>query len=301
MAARSGNTALAQIEKAIFVDPSGRGIHNCFVSGSVGAAARLLNEASSVLLATGFYIPRVGAGENDGPLGTAALARALLGAGKRVVVVTDAENVALVNAALEGYGATAAAVAVQPHERESADAFGAKLAAEHAPNVGVAIERPGRAADGTYRNMRGDRICSSTAPVDALFLPGGVPGMYATVGVGDGGNEIGMGAPNIRTAVLVDVPDGAALATVVPADVTIATGVSNWGGAALAAAMALAVRDPELAAPHALDDAAMRGVLAAGGVDGVLGEGVMSVDGLAWDEHHKPMLERLESIVRAAV
>ena len=47
---------------------------------------------------------------------------------------------------------------------------------------------------GDYLSARGETVRPWNAPIDALFL--GTPGRITTVGVGDGGNEIGMG--NVR-------------------------------------------------------------------------------------------------------
>src|SRR5205807_1527308 len=74
--------------------------------------------------------------------------------------------------------------------------------------------------------------------------PPGLP----TIGVGDGGNEIGMG--KIPWDVIRrNVPNGGLIACRVPTDYLIVAGVSNWGAYALAAGVALlrgAKLDPSL-------------------------------------------------------
>ena len=89
----------------------------------------------------------------------------------------------------------------------------------------VAVERPGRALDGGYYNARARSVAALNAPLDALFLrrrSGTV-----TIGVGDGGNEIGMG--RVRARVVRDVPNGAKIASVVRTDHLMVAGISNWG------------------------------------------------------------------------
>ncbi|MEM6498652.1 MAG: glutamate cyclase domain-containing protein, partial [Pseudomonadota bacterium] len=55
--------------------------------------------------------------------------------------------------------------------------------------------------------------------------------------VGDGGNEIGMGS--IDPAIVAgSIQNGAEIACATPCDHLIVSGVSNWGGFALAAAVA---------------------------------------------------------------
>ena len=54
----------------------------------------------------------------------------------------------------------------------------------------IAIERCGPSPDGTPRNMRGRDLSEYTAPLDRLFSAG----PWQTIGIGDGGNELGMGS-----------------------------------------------------------------------------------------------------------
>ena len=56
-----------------------------------------------------------------------------------------------------------------------------------------------------------------------------------TIGIGDGGNEIGMG--KVRDLVRKHIPHGEEIACCVGADQLITAGVSNWGGYALATAL----------------------------------------------------------------
>src|SRR5262249_31925838 len=59
-----------------------------------------------------------------------------------------------------------------------------------------------------------------------------------TIGIGDGGNEIGMGKIAWET-IHRNVPNGGLIACRVPTDHLIVAGVSNWGAYALAAGVAL--------------------------------------------------------------
>jgi hypothetical protein len=88
-------------------------------------------------------------------------------------------------------------------------------------------------------NMRGAPINSSTAKTHRLFeivrqrkLP------IKTIGIGDGGNEIGMGQfPwEVLRAAIAQGPAGR-VACRIPTDLTLLAGVSNWGGYALASAI----------------------------------------------------------------
>ena len=63
-----------------------------------------------------------------------------------------------------------------------------------------------------------------------------------TIGIGDGGNEIGMG--KVLDKVILHVKHGKDIGTTVTCDYLITTGVSNWGGCALAKAIFLCVTCP---------------------------------------------------------
>jgi hypothetical protein len=79
------------------------------------------------------------------------------------------------------------------------------------PDHLVSIERPGRAEDGRFHNMRGLDITQHTAHIDALFIEASNREIPTTC-IGDGGNEIGMG--NVRDLIVQHVPNGPVLATV---------------------------------------------------------------------------------------
>jgi hypothetical protein len=56
------------------------------------------------------------------------------------------------------------------------------------------------------------------------------------VGIGDGGNELGMG--RLRAPLIDVIPHGERALCAVPADVEVVASISNWGGQALGAALA---------------------------------------------------------------
>ncbi|MBI3467389.1 MAG: DUF4392 domain-containing protein [Planctomycetes bacterium] len=138
-------------------------------------------------------------------------------------------------------------------------------------------------------NYLGRIITPYTAKVHLLFefvRENGLP--VRTVGIGDGGNEIGMGSvpwpvlqANIRGGA------GARIACRVPTDWTIACGVSNWGADALGAAVAGLRGRADLL--NKWSDARERSVLDAlvehGAVDGITGRPEPSVDGMPLEQH----------------
>lgn len=214
-----------------------------------------------VLLTTGFYV--AGYAETDGPVGTFALARALAKLGFAPVIVTDKFCEGFFEP--EGIAVEYAAI----------DASAAELDAildKYTPVAAVAIERCGKNAEGHFANMRGVVIDEFTAPLDDLITAAKARGIL-TVGVGDGGNEIGMG--NLQR----EINEHLALKPcVTEVDNLVIASVSNWGAYGLAAYLAKLSGEDIL-----LDFAEARDFIArtvkVGSVDGISHELVCTVDG----------------------
>lgn len=90
-----------------------------------------------------------------------------------------------------------------------------------------------------------------------------------TIGIGNGGNEIGMGA--IAEAVHKYVPHGEVLCAKLATDVLVPAGVSNWGCYAIQAALAILTEKPEIAHTSALEKHLIEAAASAGLVDGNTG------------------------------
>jgi hypothetical protein len=265
-------------------------------AGGLAAAARALAAGRSVGLITGFFVPRgdVAAPETDGPVGTALLAAALAACGVPARIAVDTPCAAAVRAAVETTGQ-----AVPVDEVGVEDRAGLERLIEAWRSAGLshvlAIERCGRSADGRPRNMRGVDVSVWTAPLDDLFIAG----PWTKLAVGDGGNEIGMGKLPIDL-IARSVPNGAAIACVVPCDHLVVAGVSNWGAYGLMAALAVLRSDWRKTIAKFLtaerDLAVTRAIVdKAGAVDGVTARREPTVDGLGPDIHG-PLIDELARI-----
>lgn len=204
----------------LILQHSGRGMEllRPFLSDDfcADAAKEILSwPKGTVLLTTGFYV--AGKAETDGPAGTLFLAKALEKLGYTPVVLTDE----ICRGYFEQFS-----VAVQYIPVEPQDFHGQKLLDDYRPVGLIAVERCGRNIHGDYANMRGVSIAPYTAPLDWLFVHASVP----TVGIGDGGNEIGMG--NLAAEILENL-------SLVPCEVNVdhlvISTVSNWGALGLCA------------------------------------------------------------------
>ena len=289
MAGSSDPHALVvQIERLIQVDV-GRNITGLFDAargGLSGAASSLAAEPGRVGLITGFYVPQASppAAETDGPVGTALLAKGFAAIGIPCRVATDEPCRSACAAALAGAGLPDVPIDVV--------AIGSPLTPlietwrEAGIMHAISIERCGRSTDGVPRNMRGQDISSYTAPLDDLFAAG----PWATIAVGDGGNEIGMGAIP-RSLIARHVTHGEAIACVTAAQHLIVAGVSNWGAYALIGALAALREDWRRRLLACLEEDLDRAVLAATvehgpAVDGVSLQRASTVDNLDIAAHH---------------
>jgi len=254
------NPRITSMENLIASDPGGRNVFGLVVADQLRLAAQSLRLGKRVGIVSGFYIPQAGAGETDGPPGAKIVGDALHALGIEVDYITDRWNEPLFRALdLEPL--------LDPHD------YVTRVQPTHL----VAVERAGRGRDGRYRNMRGLDISATTAPLDGLFLEASRRGL-TTIGIGDGGNEIGMG--KVFAEALSTIDHGADIASTVATDFCIAAGVSNWGAYGLAGALSvLAGRDLLPAAENCVKDI-VRVVQTGGAVDGVTHRRVATVDGL---------------------
>lgn len=274
------------IDHLMALDPGGRGIAAFFVRGGATAAARALRRSRRVLLTTGFAVGP-GLPETDGPPGTACLGRALRILGAEVIYVTDAMAVPPLQAALKVLGEPSAVETFHvahgagggPAARGARETA-RRLLAEHRPTHMVAIERPGRARDGEYRSARGRSLTEWNGALDELFLA--APARIVTVGVGDGGNEIGMGAVRARVARAGGLFPR--IASVVKVKHLVVAGVSNWGAYGIVAELGR-LTGRSLLHTGEEEQAMVQACVDAGAVDGLTFRPEATVDGLPLPAH----------------
>jgi hypothetical protein len=259
------------------LDPGGRGIAGFFVEGGALAAARGLIGAERVLIATGFVVAE-GMPETDGPPGAAVLGRALRRLGAQVRYTSDPAVLPTLQASLRALDEPDDVFAY-PEDR---DAAGDVLERERPTHL-IAIERPGRGPEGDYLNARGVSVAAWNRPLDEMFLLAGkVPGSPVTIGIGDGGNEIGMG--RVRARLVREGALMARIASVVAVDHLVVAGVSNWGAYGVVAQLGRLTGKRLLHTPA--DELRMiDACVAAGAADGLTRRREPTVDALDADTH----------------
>ncbi len=236
------------------------------------SAKLLLDNYERVLIITGFAVPPQFIPETDGPPGAFAIYQAVKMLGGRAEILT------------------------YPEVEEAMEPLHVNFARE--PKVEdyslvVAVETPGRARDGKYYSMSGVEV--KRGGLDHAVMAAkniGIP----TIGIGDGGNEAGMG--NIHELVMRCIPHGEKIASTVEVDGLVLSAVSNWGAYGLVAEASLEAGKNLLGD---WDEGAIVKLLADRGlIDGVTKEREPSVDGINL-KVHKSIVELLKALIDGAL
>ena len=245
-------------------DEAGRGASKLSSPCELMRAASAFAPLRKLAVVSGFYVPAAGAPETDGPGGAAILARAFQREGRECEIWTDARCIEVIAECAKAAGCAENTARIAPASLK-----------ERAPDGIIFVERLGRAADGRYYNFKKQDISEWTASLDALADEAAGLGIH-TIGIGDGGNEAGMG--NFYAELCALLPGYAACLSVVRAEFALTADVSNWGAYALAEALSFVWgvrRGIEPGEETKMLEAAAR----AGAADGISGRCETSVDG----------------------
>lgn len=227
-----------------------------------GCAARDILKLSkgTVFLITGFWVN--GNGETDGPAGTFVLYKTLEKLGYRPIIITE-ECHAVPFTETE----VISNFPVSASEEEYVETI-----EKYSPVAIISVERCGQNTFGDYTNICGESIKKHTANLDVLFDLCNKRNIL-TIGIGDGGNEIGMGniCDELHTVIKSEPCR-------IKANHLIVATVSNWGAYALASSMQRLSRKNIMPHFSELKDFYEK-MVEAGFVDGITGKNEMSVDG----------------------
>lgn len=290
------------------------------VGGSVclAAAKRLtevVHQGDSVVIGTGHVIPAfLPNGETDGPPGAAALAKALtLGLGARVLLTCDLPVVNVMIAACRANGLmvidSGAAKRIPqsititdfPIERRAAELRAEEIFSAYNPSAIITVEKIGRNKVGVYHTARGADITDVVAKVDILLSYGRSRGIF-TIGIGDLGNEAGLG--NIRETVEEYNPFGATckcpcksgIATDVKSDIPVTAAVSNWGAYGIVTCLAYLLKDNGLLHDKLSERRMIESCIEQGAVDGPSARPLANVDGIPGGVNES-LIEMLNAII----
>ncbi|MBK5203975.1 MAG: DUF4392 domain-containing protein [Polaromonas sp.] len=276
--------------------------------GGLASAVQAILEHPNphVGIVTGFYIEfgEPPSPETDGLGGTAHMAAALAAAGIAVTVITDAPCAKAVWAIVDAIPEEVDLEVVAVSEKSVRRLRKRLEDAAHPLTHLIAIERVSPGSDGKPHREHGWDMTRQTAPLHLLFDEGGWNRPWTTIGIGDGGNEIGMGSLP-QEIIDRDIPNGALIAATTPTDHLIVAGVSTWGGYGVVAALALASKDRSIELKKYLNRPFDLSVLKAAVEIGQAtddsrvdrpGTLQMSVDRLGWEEH-AVLIDELRAIM----
>lgn len=244
-----------------------------------------------VVIGTGFVVPPVLRPEGDGPIGAPFLARALaLTREAHTIVVTEPVNVEPIRQVMRASGLQVAELdeALEvPHKTAvipfpvGDDALsrtaGSEMLDRLDPHAIVTIEKLSRNPEGRYYNGMVTDLTDVTGKIDFMIEEARARGIL-TIGLGDGGNEIGMG--NILDVIHEKVPNGKAVGAATQTDILVVGASASWASYGIEACLAALTGKPhvlhdEEMERRMLDASALAGIvdpltgLAEGWLDGV--------------------------------
>lgn len=270
-----------KLDEAMRYDPGNRGLLANAPANPLDRLQEALQEITGVVILTGFPV-RLGlhnfTGETDGPLGAANLAFAFESIGVPVWLLTDEEAYWVVNAAVTRRGCKCRPLMLPKYE---ADEFIAAQLDAIKPSHVLTIERPGKARDGHYHNMRGGIIDAMFVDASSIIEAARERGI-TTISIGDGGNEIGMGA--LAETIEKYVPHGEAICAREVADIALISGVSNWWGWGVSALLS-GMYGINLLPSDDMERGMLHEMVLAGSVDGCTKKPEETVDNLPMEVH----------------
>lgn len=325
------------IDRLITVDVGGRGVigrlyqaaRALFSRPLVLIAAeelqRSLSDKEVVFIATGWpdrTTVDLAIAETDGPSGAAILARAIHRAfGVIPILLTEDQLVPALREVVASAGFKVlppesvlrtrhskgpihvATVLPFPISLPEAQREAKRLFELYSPGAVVVIEKGGMNESGVIYTCRGEETTKTIAKADQLVIEARARKIF-TLGIGDGGNEVGMGLIHKEAEEILaqgigrSVPGG--FAPSVPTDALVVAAVSNWGAYGVAACLAVLLQDRGVFHDEDVERRVLEGCARAGLIDGVTGYVEGSVDGIPMDVH-LAMVRILGSIVNQAL
>ena len=316
--------SINHIESVVQRDEGNRGIEDLINNPILYDVTTTLLDTNikSAIILTGFpcLIQNQCPQETDGPLGCMALARTLALLNKKVTIVTDSSCIDAVRHCANGAGILKLRTlytiqienfsAVGNNDMKMNDIDERRLQElKSSHDCVIAIERAGPNKDRRYLTMSKKDMNHLLAPLESLFLDNNskIVNKPITIGIGDGGNEVGMGSVYEEVRTSKKIPNSDSIACTTPADYLLACSVSNWGGYALAGSLTLlsASLDDTISSdedllyhvnkcyPSNLEETETIRVLTqqGGACDGVTGKNEMTVDGFSWRKNLEVLSE----------
>ncbi len=269
----------------------------CFMAAQ--ALQKRVARGRNVLVVTGAGMPPgLPKGETDGPPGAAAIAHALdVGLGGKPILISEDRNMPPVIAAVEAAGVAVVdeglfkqrggvALAIEmPLGPEAGKKAATEYLDRYDPAAVIFIEKAGPNEKGVFHSINGS-VREPKLMANAHFIAEAARSRgILTIGVGDGGNEIGCGV--IAEAARDIQPYGrrcqcpcqGSIITVCETDILVMASVSNWGAYGIAAAIAGLTENREALHDEATERRVIERCVAAGAMDGAYARLIPYADG----------------------
>lgn len=285
------------------------------------AYKEILNRATrgqTVLILTGFIIPPWFKAEHDGPVGAITLARAL-NLALDVTPVIVAEKIVI-----ERIPGIAKACGFEVADYDEAKEFPRRIALDELPIIDeiakekarslldrmnpsliISIEKASPNEKGIYHTGVGYDVTPIEGKVQYLIEEAKNRKIF-TIGIGDGGNEVGMGC--IKETLKLVLPTGAQCGcpcesgthSGISTDLLLVSMVSNWGAYALEAFLAIGKGRPEIMHDRSLEERVFQAAISAGFIDPAAGFSMDSGDAID-KSVHLAIVDILNFIVKSKI
>ncbi len=156
---------------------------------------------------------------------------------------------------------------------------------QYEPAAVISIEKGGMNEKGIIHTSRGHDTTEHMAKVD-LLIEEAKRRNILTVGIGDGGNEIGMGIIKNEIKELLPFGDrcrcpcGGGIAPANVTDLLVTATVSNWGAYGISACLAILLKNPDIFHDPDMEQRVLNRASDAGFIDGISGFVDPGADGL---------------------
>jgi len=298
---------------------------NIVVEDRFGAPTTLLaaekiidrvNPNENIIISTGAgIVPWVPKGETDGPLGAAALANALNnGLNSKPIFLTEEKNIEPVKASCQSLGlrisdiesfrrkSRVGFIRSYPYDDDESKRIAPEILDDYKPSLIITIEKLSPNEKGIIHTVRGIDHTNSHAKLHHLINEARRRNIL-TVGIGDGGNEIGFGV--IKREVKDTVPYGnkcqcpcqSGIASDTKTDFLIVASISNWGAYGLQACLAGLTNNLNLIHSSRDEQRMLQECVKAGGTDALSLKRIPYVDGVP-SEVNRSVITMLREIVK---
>jgi hypothetical protein len=188
-----------------------------------------------------------------------------------------------------------------PIDKDEAIKTARDLIKKYKPKAVISIEKGGMNEKEVIHTSRGADTTKYMAKVDYLIRQAKEEGII-TIGIGDGGNEIGMGLiqEDIKKYIpfgdKCKCPCGAGIAPSTKTDFLITAAVSNWGAYGLAAGLSLLNNDIDIFHNREVEKRILQKASDACFIDGINGYTEPGADGLP-SRVHESFVEVLQELI----